>query len=242
MRRLRKDSKAEEPNRTSKHVMLDALPHNQDHLDEAGRNYLPAALSFKDIDDVMGDAAFWESQREVFLQAIGAIPDEILQQGIEAARSLGLAVDFDLTNEAVLRFAKTYINDWWKGLNRTQRNVLRAALRAHIATGGTLESLAAKIAPLFGEGRAMTIAVTETTRLFAEGNLAAYRTAGVTHVEWQTVKDTRVDPICEALQGKRWRVDNVGETPPAHPRCRCFLSPIVGGPKGRALVTRVQEA
>ena len=89
-----------------------------------------------------------------------------------------------------------------------------------------MKALIKDIEPLFGKGRAGRIAVTEVTRLYAEGNLAAYASAGVEEVEWRTVNDAAVDPICEALDGQRWAV-GTGESPPAHPNCRCWLAPVV---------------
>ncbi|KKK61598.1 hypothetical protein LCGC14_3012710, partial [marine sediment metagenome] len=48
-------------------------------------------------------------------------------------------------------------------------------------------------------------------------------------VEWLTVVDARVDPDCEALHEEQWPIDSIPNEPPLHPRCRCWLSPVVDG-------------
>ena len=89
----------------------------------------------------------------------------------------------------------------------------------------------------FGEQRAQMIAVTETTRAFAEGE----RQAGLELKEkypdvpvvktWMTNEDERVCPICGGLDGQEVAIDEAFEfegveypEPPAHPNCRCWMS------------------
>ena len=73
------------------------------------------------------------------------------------------------------------------------------------------------------------IATTETTRLYAEGNRAAYEAAGIMNDEWQTVADKDVCSICEGLGGRKRVEDERTETPPAHVLCRCAILPVTGG-------------
>ena len=113
----------------------------------------------------------------------------------------------------------------FRSLAKTTRTQLRVAIEANIAAGAPLKSLIRDITPLFGKQRAALIASTEVTRLYTEGNLAAYKASGVQRVEWRTAMDDRVDPLCQALSGKRWKVDEA-ERPPLHPACRCNLAPI----------------
>ena len=101
-----------------------------------------------------------------------------------------------------------------------------------------------------GKTRATTLAQTEVIRAHSEATLNRYERMGVESVgisaEWLTAGDSRVCPICEALEGQTWTVQEArtetfrftaggndpdslsGEypvQPPAHPGCRCRLIP-----------------
>ena len=181
------------------------------------------AVAFKVRVDA--DEKFWREQRAVLVRELEAAQGELLRQGARQAVALGLSVDWELVNAAVLRIIPAYTDAWWKMLAKTTRTQLRVAIEANIAAGAPLKSLIRDITPLFGKQRAALIASTEVTRLYTEGNLAAYKASGVQRVEWRTAMDDRVDPLCQALSGKRWKVDEA-ERPPLHPACRCNLAPI----------------
>ena len=176
----------------------------------------------KDIPNVPDDFAFWNKQGEVFLEEVGTWPTDLLRKGAGQASKLGLAVSFDLVNQQVLDLAGEYSNAWWAGLQNTTQKGLRRAIQNNIATGQGHRALVKEIEPLFGKARAEAIASTETTRLYAEGNRAAYADAGVEMVEWQTVMDSLVDPLCEELDGQQWPIGQEEFVPPRHVRCRCL--------------------
>ena len=94
-----------------------------------------------------------------------------------------------------------------------------------------MPALIDSLAPAFGTQRASLIASTEVTRAFAEANRIAYDESGVvTAYQWQTAADERVCPICGPLHGKQAQKGQRfnGLFPPAHPNCRCWISPVVG--------------
>jgi SPP1 gp7 family putative phage head morphogenesis protein len=82
------------------------------------------------------------------------------------------------------------------------------------------------------------IAITEVTRAYNEGNMAAYRESGVvTGKEFQTARDEHVCGICRPLDGKITELEGTFEAPPefnienfqqppVHVNCRCVLAPI----------------
>lgn len=177
-------------------------------------------------------------QKQEMLEAIGTLPEELLLEGAVQAERLGLAVDFALVNEEVLQLAGTYRNEWWNNIQRSTQSSLRTAIQTHIESGEALSVLEKRIEPLFGARRAQAIASTEVTRLYADGNATAYRDAGIGEVEFQTVRDARVDPDCDDLQGERFPVGQVNTRPPIHTRCRCWIAPVVNNtplttPEGR---------
>ncbi len=183
-------------------------------------------IGVRALSDVPNQLEFWDSQESVFAKEVGSLPAETTLEGAAQADALGLAINLDLVNQEVLDFTSTYTNEWWSRLSGSTRTAMRAAITENIATGAPLRVLESNLAPLFGRARARVIAATETTRMYAEGNRIGYRSAGVTRVEFQTVRDARVDPLCDALQGQNLAIDDEANFPPIHPRCRCWVAPV----------------
>lgn len=76
------------------------------------------------------------------------------------------------------------------------------------------------------------VALTETARATTAATLAQYAESGIGASEWLTAMDQTVCPTCEANAaagpiplGHRYPSGDYG--PPAHPRCRCALIPVV---------------
>lgn len=117
--------------------------------------------------------------------------------------------------------------------------LLQEKAQQWIASGQPLHGLAlalqedAGFLSMFDPARARMVAITETTRIFAEVNVATWAASGVVQgTTWNDVRDENVDPICEAnvLAG----VVPLGESypsgdqyAPAHPGCRCYMQPEV---------------
>ncbi len=113
-------------------------------------------------------------------------------------------------------------------INDTTRRGLMAAITAAVTAGLTMEQFRESIDRYFNRDRAGNISQTETTDGFAVGVAAAATLAEVTLMEWYTLRDERVCPICLPMDGKRRQVGGaydaglpVQDSPPAHPRCRC---------------------
>lgn len=71
---------------------------------------------------------------------------------------------------------------------------------------------------------------TETLRAHNQGRITFYGRAGVEKLEWMTMEDKRVCPVCGPLDGK---VYEIGKLPPRprHPMCRCSALPIIPDPE-----------
>jgi SPP1 gp7 family putative phage head morphogenesis protein len=89
--------------------------------------------------------------------------------------------------------------------------------------------------PAFGGKRAMMIARTECAFADIQGNVAVYRESGlVDRKEWVTANDDLVSEDC-AANGEQGVIGFEDEFqsgdlwPPAHPNCRCTLSPVLRG-------------
>lgn len=145
-----------------------------------------------------------------------------------------LTTMWDLANEAAARWAIRYGDNLMGALAKTTTPRIQALVADWIQNAEPLSALIKRIkdGPLYSYERARTIAVTETTRAFAQGNIEAWRASGVVRQhEWVTSVDERVCPICGPLHG---RIVEIGQdfapgisAPPAHPRCRCGLNPVV---------------
>lgn len=77
--------------------------------------------------------------------------------------------------------------------------------------------------------RALTIARTELMHAHAEGQLDGFKELGIQELdvmaEWSTAGDDRVCPICAALEGKVYTVEEARGMIPQHPNCRCTWIP-----------------
>jgi SPP1 gp7 family putative phage head morphogenesis protein len=146
---------------------------------------------------------------------------------------IGIGLDFTRANGRALEAAKNYAYDLIRKIDETTRELVRSAVNTFIDTPGfTIGDIVNQLP--FSESRAQMIAVTETTRAFAQGNrLAAqelkeeFPDVRVVRI-WYTNNDDLVCPICGALDGKEVEGEEDFDPgiadPPAHPNCRCWTS------------------
>lgn len=151
--------------------------------------------------------------------------------GTSKALDMGM---WDVANNAAAQWAMSYGYDLVHGLLTTTRSWLQAQVAEYIRNSETIGQLIARIrqGSGFDEGRARMIAVTEVTRAFAEGNRAAWRASGVIEKRrWNTNNDELVCPVCGPLAGQVVGLDEEFgdgiDGPPAHPRCRCWITPAI---------------
>ncbi|EKE07885.1 MAG: minor head protein, partial [uncultured bacterium] len=95
------------------------------------------------------------------------------------------------------------------------------------------DSLIETLSQSYQPWRARLIAMTETTRAYAQGNRTMWGASGVTDgMEWRTGQDDIVCLICRPLAGKKTTLDGTfpggRDVPPAHPGCRCHIYPVIG--------------
>ena len=148
----------------------------------------------------------------------------------------GIAVDWALANDAAAQWAEGYSFQLVTGIEGTTKRRLQREIAGFTDSGETFQAFSRRLAAsdMFSPARAQMIAVTEVTRAYAEGNKIAWRESGVTEgMEWNTANDELVCPICGPLDGEQVKLDDKFdggfEAPPAHPRCRCWLTPVTVG-------------
>jgi SPP1 gp7 family putative phage head morphogenesis protein len=153
--------------------------------------------------------------------------------------NIKVLADWDRVNQSALEFAQQYRYDRIKDITDTTRDQTQKALADWIRSGSPLNALEKSLESVYGEARAARIAATETTRVFAQGNRDAFESTGlIDEVEWQTARDDLTCPICGELDGTHIGVEDIDAFPPAHPSCRCWVTPIVSE---EALSRRLDE-
>jgi hypothetical protein len=155
-----------------------------------------------------------------------------------------LEIDWTLLNTEAIEFAESYAGQLVTGIDATTQEKIRAAITKWLESKGTLDDLAALIAPyLPAEGkmpeqvqnRARLIAQTESIIAYNEGAFKRWERAGINKATWQTVRDKDTCRVCRPMHGQLstiaegWRSPYNGKVyrNSAHPGCRCFRRPKV---------------
>lgn len=179
------------------------------------------------IENIQPD--YWTQYRQDLEAVLGRDLEAIYLQSaanfIEANSWAG--VDWSLINSAATEWARRYGYDLVSGLTDTTRRGLQELIPQFFERDMTLGELRDRLGQWFGPVRADMIATTEVTRAAVsgeEGVAAELREQGIDMVEvWQTNNDELVCPICGPRNGKA-RGDGWDSPPPAHPRCRCWVT------------------
>jgi SPP1 gp7 family putative phage head morphogenesis protein len=121
-----------------------------------------------------------------------------------------------------------------KNMDKTSMDRIGTALADSIELGLSPTSAAKLINNAVGNpARALTIAITETSRVLNSAAITRYRDAGVESMKWMTVLAVAGGSVaCEVCAPNNGVVVKVGDSfpsgnmqPPAHPHCRCALLP-----------------
>lgn len=172
------------------------------------------------------DDSFWDDEIGAWFKALFGDVFEMMQDAATAMlMRMPVGVDWTLVAERAAEFAHDYTYELVKGIVKKTRDVVSEAIERFIRTPGeTRETMEAALRPFFGDVRASRIAVTETTRAYAEGEkrvVEQAKAAGYNmRKRWNTNEDELVCPECAALDGK----DPGEQDPPLHPNCRCWIT------------------
>jgi SPP1 gp7 family putative phage head morphogenesis protein len=178
-----------------------------------------AALLYSIVLDIVDGAASRGA-----LNAAMAVVQRLLRIGLPEP-------DYNLLDEAAHRYAETQTFELVTGITETSKRALQREFTEWIASGEPLPKLTERIAPMFGPVRAEMIASTEITRAYADSNIMAWRELGVDAQRWQTAVDDLVCEICGPKHGKEYQLGDPDGTPPGHPRCRCWIQPVIRVPE-----------
>lgn len=180
--------------------------------------------------------SFWSEQKDKLFSVVLPIFLDIVNLGVEdgiLALGVEVGVDLDKVSMSAIKWLRTYTFDLVKGINDTTADFLRTSITEWVQSGRPLSELADVLqnSHLWSESRAENIATTEVTRAYAQGNLISWRESGIVKKKmWLASEDELVCDICGYLHKQVVGLDEQwGEldAPPAHPRCRCYLHPVV---------------
>ena len=153
------------------------------------------------------------------------------QAAADVQDQLGVDLAFNLNNPAVLQTLDklaTQVRD----VADTTKDEIRTLTGQATQEGWSPTELARKIREhgvTASKTRSELISITESATAYTQGSLLAYHESGVVQgTQWIA---TDPCPICAALDGKTAALgesfDDGLDGPPAHPRCRCALIPIL---------------
>lgn len=218
--------------------------------------------------DSIRDPTWWQPYLPQLRREFSELTMDILLAGGDAGagsiRAGSIMMDWDVFNEDALTWLDMYLGGrpipgltqegayaWAWALNETtRRNVVREIDR-WIRNGAPLPELELRLRNFFDDKRARRIAATEVTRIYASGNVMAWKASGVIDGKrWQTARDERVCSVCGRLHNTFVELSGGWEfsaealatnpglkralgapltviVPPAHVACRCWLQPVV---------------
>ena len=187
--------------------------------------------------------SFWQKViSELNGQFVPLLTDVYLEQAEFLVSSLPVGVDWGLINQRAVTWAQSYSYQLVQGITNTTQKLIRDAVSNFFEQSMTMGDLETIIGRAFGPVRAEMIAVTEVTRAASEAEVQiGEEMAGeglFLDAVWKTNNDELVCPICAPLNGKKaegyrgkrrpYWIHPTKRTeidpPPAHPRCRCWIS------------------
>ena len=143
---------------------------------------------------------------------------------------------FTLVDTDALDFMSQYNLVLAGDVHRELADGIRRTVMSGIATGKGVESIVRDLGHVVkhpesfrhagtkvfrkAQYRMEVIARTEVLRAHNQGRIKFHQEVGVEKLEWMTMEDERVCPVCGPLDGRRFAT---GRFPPqpAHPNCRC---------------------
>lgn len=183
-------------------------------------------------------------------QATGRLQEEgvdVSTQSIEAVIQLPVP---QRQLQDLYRRAYGNLEDITTGMTQTIREELSEGLGAGENPREMARRLNEKLEGIT-RSRLQTLARTEVINSHTAATLDRYERAGVDtvqHGEWASADDDKVCPICSALDGREYSIDEMRSgtftfepesddpdhlagdypiRPPAHPNCRCTIKPVI---------------
>lgn len=182
------------------------------------------------------DDADWATEGRLLRRIVGEWWVYLGEEAYGAAGDeLGFEVPFDIDGPGVKKILAE-LGDHVTAINDATREALRRQVSAALERGYSLGDLVRgnaddgfdglrSLVNGWSEGRAMTIARTETATAHSLATVAAYRDSGV--VDRVEVLDGTGDAECAEANGQIWTLEQAAANPIAHPNCVRAFAPVV---------------
>jgi SPP1 gp7 family putative phage head morphogenesis protein len=171
----------------------------------------------------------WDTERDELYALLLPLVIAAAQDGALSALDMlpdgGAGVDMEAVTLGIVQWAQEYTAQLADGITQTTRRFVTERLMEITDR----DTLLVELSTMLGMVRAELIGVTEITAAYAQGNREAWIMAGLSLMTWRTAGDDLVCPICQPMNGQIAPLGigfNIGG-PPAHARCRCWLSPVM---------------
>ena len=186
---------------------------------------------------------FKKATKEAFTLGIGAGIDELADAALPFYQDLTpQGIDklsskvFTLVDTDALDFMANYNLVLTGDVHRELADGIKRTILAGIATGKSAEDIARDLGTVVkdpesfrraggkvfakAQYRMEMIARTEVLRAHNQGRIKFHDQVGIKRLEWMTMLDERVCPVCGPLDGKVFETRKFPPQP-AHPNCRC---------------------
>lgn len=181
----------------------------------------------------LNDPGFWQPYLPRLRREFVDLVMDILMAGGDAGAKriplLSVFIDWDVFNQDALDWLDMYLGgatvaplasggafSWALSLLESTRRGVAREIDRWIRAGAALPELERRLEPFFDKRRAHRVAVTEVTRVYASGNILAWKASGVVDGKrWQTAVDERVCPICSRMHNTFVDLDRGWEFTPA---------------------------
>lgn len=170
---------------------------------------------------------YWQNGwRDIQRDVEPILVDIYLQQAEAIMGDVGIGIEWDMVNTTASNWARRHTEQTLSQLFNTRYEHLNESIPRFYEEGWNLGQLRTDLERWYSPVRAEMIAVTETTRAAVEGERAFVaeleKESGLRMVPiWQTAHDDITCLICKPKHGKEI---TDGKFPPAHPRCRCWVT------------------
>jgi len=168
---------------------------------------------------------------KLFMAGMGAGQAALDRSRTNMNPAKAVEVAWELVPSDAIAAIQKYVGKLIREIDGTTLTDVQTIIMQWLESGGTIADLTRQLSPVFNDpDRAALIAQTESNQAYTQGAITRWQEVGVEEVKWRVVRDSHVCDLCEPLAGKVSTVQegfDGGFLPPRHPRCRCYLSPVL---------------
>jgi HK97 family phage portal protein len=199
------------------------------NLEDEFTGLKPKEYKLKGVEDVVFD------KKKAIGTGISLITPHLrkfLAEGAELADNL-TGGNYNANDPIALKFIQERAKFFAESITDTTATALLTSIKEGLDNGEGINDIADRVKAVYVDAetyRTERIARTEVSAGLNEGNIQAYKQAGVENVEWVAIADDRTAEECLANDGEVRKIGEAfssGETqPPNHCNCRCSTNPV----------------